>query len=133
MDVLPIDRLGRRLSGHIPTLGQVLADESWIAHPEHTVAARIEDESMSPILDAGSIVAVDMSVNDPAQLAGRIAAVRVKGRPVVRWLEETGRHVILRAHRRRDEFPLIPLELGSPEQDQILGLVVWSWSRFADL
>ncbi len=130
MDVLPIDRVGRDDPGPPPHLGQVLADSSWIPHPEHTVAARIEDDAMSPILVAGSVVAVDLSQREPGNLSGRIAVVRVKGRAVVGWLEESGRHVILRANSSRAEFPLIPLELRGADRDEILGQVVWSMSRF---
>jgi Peptidase S24-like len=132
MDVLPLDRVGQDDSGTTATLGQVLADRSWISRPEHTVAARIEDDAMLPILAAGSIVAVDLSMREPNLLSGRIAVARVQGRAVVRWLEESGRHVILRANAARAEFPLIPLELRGAEHDEILGQVVWSWSRFAE-
>ena len=131
MDVLALDQVGQDDSGLRPSLGQVLADCSWIPHPEHTVAARIEDDAMSPILVAGSVVAVDLSVREPSLLVGRMAVVRVQGRAIVRWLEESGRHVILRANTARAEFPLIPLELRGEGHDEVLGQVVWSMSRFA--
>ena len=130
IDVLPLDRVGQDDLGPPSSLGQVLADRSWIPHPEHTVAAKIEDDAMSPILVAGSVVAVDLSVREPNILSGRIAVVRVQGRAVVRWLEESGRHVILRANVARAEFPLIPLELRGADRDEVLGQVVWSMSRF---
>lgn len=130
MNILPLDRVGLQDSEPPSTFGEVLADRCWIPHPEQTVAARIDDDAMSPILVAGSVVAVDLGVREPGVLSGRIAVVRVQGRVVVRWLEESGRHVILRANSTIAEYPLIPLELRGKTPDEVLGQVVWSMSRF---
>ena len=132
MQVISLDHVGQADQGTPPALGQVLADRSWIPNPEQTVAAGIEDNAMAPILVPGSVVAIDRNILEPSALSGRIVVVRVQGRTVVRWLEEAGRHVILRAYSTRSEFPLIPLELRGHGSDEILGQVVWSWSRFDD-
>ena len=51
---------------------------------------------MHPILPAGSIVAIDRSITDPAKLHGQIVAACPDATPMIRWLDVHGRHIILR-------------------------------------
>ena len=112
--------------------GHVLAYRHWLASPTETVGVRLTDDAMNPILPAGSIVAVDRSVNDAVRLNGQIAAVRPGGHePMIRWLEISGRHLILRPNQNGKDFPLIPIEYDGKSKNIIIGKVVWSWSRFA--
>jgi hypothetical protein len=107
--------------------------QGWLPRPSATVALRVEDDAMHPILPAGSVVAIDRSVREPGGLEGRIVAARVEGRAVIRWLELSGRHLILRPNRPGPGSPTVALEpsaLGSGP-GPILGQVVWSWSRFS--
>ena len=64
-----------------------------------TIATRLIDDAMHPILPAGSIVAVDRSITDPRKLHGQIVAARPDGVPMIRWLDLSGRHVILRPNQ----------------------------------
>ena len=114
-----------RLEGH------VLAYRQWLANPTETIGVRLTDDAMHPILPVGSIVAVDRSVNDPLKLSGQIVAVRPDNHePMIRWLDISGRHVILRPNQSGKDFPLIPIEYDSKNKSMIIGKVVWSWSRF---
>jgi len=110
--------------------GRILAYRKWLPHPKETVAVRLEDDAMSPILPAGSVVAIDRSVTDPLQLQGRMVAAAPEGKPMIRWLDITGRHLILRPNQPSKDHPLIPVEIDSPTHGLILGQVVWSWSCF---
>ncbi len=113
-----------RLEGH------VLAYRHWLPHPSQTIALRLSDDAMVPILPPGSIVAIDRSVIDPTRLHGQIVAACPDGRPMIRWLDVHGRHIILRPnHNVGRDHPLIPIELDE-QAPVILGQVVWSWSRF---
>lgn len=113
-----------RLEGH------VLAYRQWLPHPSQTIATRLTDDAMHPILPPGSIVAIDRSVTDPARLHGQIVAACPDGAPMIRWLDVHGRHIILRPnHNVGRDHPLIPLELDE-HSPVIIGQVVWSWSRF---
>jgi len=118
-------------SGSQASEGYILAYRQWIPHPKETVAVRLEDDSMNPILPAGSIVAIDRAQRDPQQLQGKIVAARPDGQPMVRWLDISGRHLILRPNQTSREFPIIPVELDTKGASQIIGQIVWSWSRFA--
>ena len=112
----------------------VLIYRRWLLHPRSAVAMRLEDEAMAPIMPAGSVVAIDRSMRDPGLLENRIVAARVEGRAVVRWLELSGRHLILRPHRPSPGSPILALDPPghgpAPENGPILGRVIWSWSRF---
>ncbi len=113
--------------------GQILAYREWLPHPKETVAVRLEDDAMFPILPSGSVVAVDRSFTDPRRLQGKMVAAIPDGEPMIRWLDLSGRHLIFRANQPSREHPLIPLELDPSEPSPILGQVVWSWSCFNDL
>jgi SOS-response transcriptional repressor LexA len=130
VDLVPLEALGEAATKR-PVEGHILAYRQWIPHPAQTVAVQLQDDAMHPILPAGSVVAVDLAVREPIVLQGRLVAARTANKPMIRWLEISGRHVILRASQAGREFPLIPLELGASTHQVILGQVVWSWSRFA--
>ena len=116
-------------SGHEHPQGHILAYRQWIPHPRNTIAVRLEDESMHPILPSGSVVAIDRALHEPHALNGRMVAALHDGQAMIRWLEVTGRHMILRPNSASREYPMIPVELGE-SGNPILGQVVWSWSRF---
>jgi SOS-response transcriptional repressor LexA len=111
--------------------GHILAYREWIHHPRDTIAMRLDDEAMHPILPSGSVVAIDRASCDPQALQGRIVAAIADGEALIRWLEISGRHLILRPNQPSREHPIIPidLELKSPTS-ALIGQVVWSWSKF---
>jgi hypothetical protein len=111
--------------------GYIMAYRQWLPHPNETVGVRLSDDAMHPILPAGSVVAIDRSVNDAHALQGRMVAVSPEGEPIIRWLDLSGKHLILRPNQPSREHPLIPVEIDGQPQDLILGQVVWSWSRFS--
>jgi hypothetical protein len=109
--------------------GQVLAYRAWLPHALETVAVRLEDEAMFPILPAGSVVAIDRSVTDPQRLQGKMVAAKLEGSTMIRWLDLSGRHLIFRPNMPSRDYPLIPVELDD-SANPILGQIVWSWSCF---
>lgn len=110
--------------------GHILAYRHWIPHPRETVAVRLEDDAMHPILPAGSVVAVDRAIRDLQALQGRLVAACPDGQSMIRWLEISGRHVILRPNQTSRESPPVAIELDKADT-RIVGQVVWSWSRFS--
>jgi hypothetical protein len=128
--LVPLDSLGSRAIDSLAIDGHVLAYRAWLPHPRQTVAVRLEDEAMFPILPAGSVVAIDLTVNDPQQLQGKMVAARPNGSPLIRWLDLSGRHLIFRPNQTSRDHPLIPLELSDSTPNPILGQIVWSWSCF---
>lgn len=109
--------------------GYVLAYRQWLPHPLETVGVRLDDDAMHPILPIGSVVAIDRHVSDPLQLQGRLVAANPDGRPMIRWLDISAHHMILRPNQASRDHAMIPVEMDT-KPSPILGQVVWSWSRF---
>jgi hypothetical protein len=132
ISLVPLNELARRAEAPAESKveGHILAYRKWLPHPRDTVGVRLTDDSMAPILPAGSVVAVDRAVTDPDRLQGRMVAAAPEGVPMIRWLDVSGRHLILRPNQTTREHPLIPVELETLAQGLILGQVVWSWSCF---
>lgn len=126
----PLTEIGNEVLEPSRIEGYVLAYRQWLPNPNETIATRLSDEAMHPILPVGSIVAVDRSVTDPRKLHGQIVAARPESVPMIRWLDLSGRHVILRPNQTGRDFPLIPVEFEGADAKLIIGQVVWSWSRF---
>ena len=57
-------------------------------------------------------------------------AARKDGELLIRWLDLSGRHAILRPNHSGPFSPLISVVLDEAPIDFIVGRVVWSWSRF---
>jgi len=110
--------------------GHIMAYRQWLPNPAETIGVRLDDDSMNPILPAGSIVAIDRSQTDPYLLQGRLVAACPDNEPLIRWLDMSGKHLILRPGHPSREFPLVPVEIDDQSDGLIIGQVVWSWSRF---
>jgi hypothetical protein len=132
IDLIPLERLADRGGQYGSSDKHILAYKQWLPHPRETIGVRLDDDSMHPILPEGSVVAIDRTQTDPERLQGRMVAACPEGRPLIRWLEISGRHLIFRPNQPSREHPLIPIELDRPDPGLIIGQVVWSWSRFQD-
>lgn len=128
--LVDLAEIGRAATPPEDVQGYILAYRQWLPHPRETIGVRLEDDSMHPILPRGSVVAVDRAVRDPLQLQGRLVAARVGEQALIRWLDLSGRHLILRPNQPGRDFPMLPVEIDG-DSNPILGQVVWSWSRFA--
>jgi hypothetical protein len=126
----PLSEIGNPVLDPGRVEGHVLAYRHWLPNPTETIGTRLTDEAMHPILPVGSIVAVDRSVTDPLKLHGQIVAARPNRVPMIRWLDVSGRHIILRPNQNSRDFPLIPVEYDARDNQLVIGQVVWSWSRF---
>jgi hypothetical protein len=126
----PLEALARPDLDSTRGEGHVLVYRNWLAHPSQTIAVPMLDDSMSPILPSGSIAAIDRSITSPMELRGRIVAACPDGVPMIRWLDVSGRHLILRPSQAGREFPLVPVEMIDGNANFLVGQVVWSWSRF---
>ncbi len=131
VSLIPLLELDNKPADTSSVMGHILAYRDWLPHPTESVAVRLSDESMFPILPSGSVVAVDRSITDPQKLQGKMVAANPDGVPMIRWLDITGRHMIFRPNQASREHPLIPMEFDETAPSPILGQVVWSWSCFS--
>jgi hypothetical protein len=132
VSLYPLSAIGKDVLDPSEVEGHIMAYRQWLPNPSKTIGVRMTDDAMHPILPSGSIVAVDRSLTNPFQLHGRIVAAAPNGKPMIRWLEVSGRHVILRPNLQGREFPLVPVEIDDDDGLCIIGQVVWSWSRFSN-
>ena len=130
VSLVPLAELSAKVPNPDRVEGHILAYRDWLPHPRETVAVRLIDDAMFPILPVGSVVAVDRSMTDPQRLQGKMVAAMPDKVPIIRWLDLSGRHLIFRPNQQTREHPLIPLEYDATQPSTILGQVVWSWSCF---
>jgi len=133
VSLVPLAELSAKAPNPDKVEGHILAYSEWLPHPRETVAVRLVDDAMFPILPAGSVVAVDRSLTDPQRLQGKMVAAMPDNNPVIRWLDISGKHLIFRPNQQSRDHPLIPLEYDANLPSTILGQVVWSWSCFNGL
>jgi hypothetical protein len=130
--VYPLERIGKAELDGSASEGEILALRQWLANPTRTIAVRVTDDAMHPVLPAGSIAAIDRSMTDPRALQGRIVAASPEGTPMIRWLDVSGRHLVFRPNLAGRPFPLVPFEINRDGPSPIIGPVVCSWNRFHD-
>jgi len=132
VSLYPLAEIGKTVLDTSRVEGYIMAYRQWLPNPAQTIGVRMTDDAMHPILPAGSVAAIDRSMANPLQLHGRIVAACPDGIPMIRWLEVSGRHMILRPNQQGREFPLVPVDLEDSSSVLIIGQVVWSWSRFSE-
>jgi hypothetical protein len=130
VSLVPLRELTCEVIDQSQVEGYIMAYRQWLPNPTATVGVRLTDDAMYPILPAGSVVAIDRSKTDIQALQGRMVAACPDEEPMIRWLDLSGRHLILRPNQPSREHPLVPVEMNGQPPDLIIGQVVWSWSRF---
>ncbi len=64
-----------------PSSGAIAAPRDWCPNPQHTSCLRVKGNSMMPLIQDGSIIAVDSSQRDPGKLDCKI---------VIAWNKDSG-------------------------------------------
>jgi len=78
---------------------------------------------MYPILPGGARSWPSIARRRPPVAPGADGRGLPDDQPMIRWLELSGRHMILRPNQPSREHPLIPVELNEESQDMIIGQV----------
>ena len=68
VSLYPLARIGKAVLDPSEVEGHIMAYRQWLPNPSSTIGVRMTDDAMHPILPAGSIVAIDRSIDrsDPA-------------------------------------------------------------------
>lgn len=92
-------------------------------HPEHTVCIRVVGDSMSPVLEDGYIVAVDLLQQELRALYGKMVAARSpSGGVTIKWFVKAGEDRILMPQNIEKHQPL---KINKEPGWKILGRVLW--------
>ena len=126
--LLPVVAAGRaEQDGDEPDLYQVrpeavlAAPSSWCPNPSFTRCLRVKGGSMTPLLQSGYVIVVDISQTSPAELHGDIVVASLKGDGLVvsRLLRFDHEEVLVPDNR---EYEAIILSKG---KWRIIGKVLW--------
>ncbi len=118
--------------------------KKWLGAPANTVCVRVRGESMCPILNDGSIVAINRSRRGPGGLNGKIVAVRNldQGGLLVRRVIMDARHLTFvpenpdynpRTGEPRNPTLIVerrPHDNTPAPPNPIIGKIDWAWSLF---
>jgi SOS-response transcriptional repressor LexA len=103
---------------------QFLVYSKWVPCPTNSLCLRVNSHAMSTLIPNQSVVVVDLNQTNPLTLNGKVVVgLDQKNQAVIRRLEHSGDHVILRAERSGREFPMITYTLKD-SQTRIIGEVV---------
>jgi phage repressor protein C with HTH and peptisase S24 domain len=132
VDLVPIPlldaRLGASLHGDFISGCDVLevltAPSDWCPHPDQTICAFVDGDSMEPRIRDGSVVCIDASDKSPASLAGHIVvAQHPRLGTKLSWFEVYGDGYIFRSENPKNE-PM-PFE----GEWKLIGRMLWWLTR----
>ena len=108
--------------------GYCIIHERVAPRPENLRCVRISGESMAPVLPDSSIIAVDITLNNPRLVDGKIVCARVSEEEVVIKRLRLQDHylILLSENQDQDKYPPVVLDLNE-RKDLIIGQVVWAW------
>ena len=101
---------------------------AWCRHPEDTTVVRVAGDSMRPILEPGSLVAVNHRVRNPKLLDGKIAAFRQGGGATVKICHFVSPGLVIAAPANPESRDFFIFK-GEEADTCVIGKVEWWWGR----
>ncbi len=100
----------------------VTAPLAWCRNPQHLVGLKLCGDSMSPLIEPGSVIIIDTSSKDAAHLDRKIvvASNRDQGLKVA-WFNHVGSADVLISENPK--YP--PSEISAKDHWSLLGEVIW--------
>jgi SOS-response transcriptional repressor LexA len=95
---------------------------AWLPRAGKLYAIRVAGDSMSPVIEPGTVVIVDVSQREPEKLLGRMVVAREGNGVTVKWLrQDHGTFLLVPQHVSLRH----PVRIMSPSSDlSIVGVVV---------
>lgn len=97
----------------------------WLPSGGKLYAIKIMGDSMSPVLETGYVVIVDVSRKDPKELVGKMVLARDGSGMTVKWLKQDGGIYMLMPQQPSKHYPVRIFQKGSDLA--IVGAVV-NWT-----
>ena len=87
--------------------------QQWLGKGGAIYGVRIQGESMSPILESGFLVLIDVARRDPKYLAGKMVAARNGDGVTVKWLRKQSDDLyLLVPQNTAPQFPIVAMQAG---------------------
>ncbi|HTX41305.1 MAG TPA: LexA family transcriptional regulator [Acidobacteriaceae bacterium] len=104
----------------------LIAPLTWCQHPENMIAMHLSGESMSPVMQAGSILFIDTAVTERDHLHHKLAVVshRDLGFKIGRFQRLPTSDLMISSNTR-----YLPLDVSNASKWKIFGEVLWWVSR----
>ena len=101
------------------------ARSEWIDAERECRCMRVEGDSMSPIVADGAYVAFAKSEEMPADLDGKMVVAWIDDKPIVRWLQNCARYVVLRAENLANIPATLLVDLDDRSRNPRFRRVLW--------
>ena len=108
--------------------GFALIHSSWCSNPENFTVVRVKGTSMYPLLEEGSLVAINHARRDPRELDGKIVAFKEDGGVSIKICQYISDDLIIGRPYNPDSNEFLVFR-GEAAADCIVGAVEWWWSR----
>jgi hypothetical protein len=103
----------------------IAAKREWLAARRDCRCVQVEGDDMVPIIADGAYVAFAETEEPIEELDGKLVVAWIKGRPLVRWFERSGRYGLLRAENQAHGMATILLDMHHPDEEYRLRRVLW--------
>ena len=98
----------------------------WCNNPEHLIGLNLRGNSMSPLIEEGSVIIVDTAKKDSADLDRKVVVASHRDHGLrVAWLNRVGTSELLVSENRQYQ----PAEVTGKSPWSILGEVIWWMTR----
>ena len=101
------------------------ARSEWVDAERDCRCMRVESDSMSPIVAVGAYVAFAKSEETPEDLDGKMVVAWIDDKPLVRWLQNCARYVVLRAENPNTIPATILVDLDDRSRTPRFRRVLW--------
>jgi SOS-response transcriptional repressor LexA len=113
---------GREIEGEIEK--ELPLPKEWFQPGSKIIAMKVEGDSMSPLINDGYYVLIDIAERDIKRLAGHMVAARSQHGCTVKWLRKWGKFYQLMPQHVSEEHPAPIIDPENHEDFAIIGRVV---------
>lgn len=108
--------------------GFALIHASWCSNPENYTVVRVIGNSMYPLLEDGSLVAINHAKRDPKELDGKIVAFRKDGGVSIKMCQYLAPDLVVGRPYNQESREILVFR-GEEVENCIVGVVEWWWRR----
>jgi len=110
--------------------GFAIIYQAWCSRPQDYTVVRVAGDSMHPVLEDGSLVAINHRQRNPRLLDGKIVAFRKNGGATVKVCHFVQPDLVIGKPANPDSREFVIFR-GEEVNDCVIGKVEWWWGRQA--